>query len=57
MIIFGAIALVGLVFLFLTRPKKDKHPQNLELRSKKEQQAFNPLSTIYNPKQYRRKRR
>ena len=53
-----SLAVLALVFWILARRKaRKKAKPYLELRSKKEQQAFNPLSTTYNAKQYRRKRR
>ncbi len=55
-IILSLVAL-ALVFWLFARRKARKQKPFLELRSKKEQQAFNPLSTTYNAKQYRRKRR
>ena len=55
-ILLSLVAL-SLVFWLLARRKaRKKSKPYLELRSKKEQRAFDPLSTTYNPKEYRRKR-
>ena len=56
------IALIGIpvgisIILFLATRKRPKKPPYLELRSSKEQNRFNPLKTVYNPKEFRRQRK
>jgi O-antigen/teichoic acid export membrane protein len=59
--VWGAAAflVVWLILRFLLRRIRRRRAikPTLKLRSAKEQATFNTLRTIYNPKQYRRKKR
>jgi len=55
------IALIGIpigisIILFLATRKRSKKKPYLELRSAKEQNNFDHIKTIYNPKEFRKRR-
>ncbi|WP_159912003.1 hypothetical protein [Pantoea sp. 18069] len=57
--VLGALVVLGCAIRWMNRPRKDRRPRPAAtplLRSRKEQQRFSHLSTVYAPKSHRRQR-